>query len=317
MGDFTFFASQGLGNLAADRQRKELANEQIQLARRESALLEYELIYRVEKTWHQWRYAELHLQKLLELSVLYDSLRQRTGEQFRQGAISRLEQSLVDNQYVQLQQRILRARAEQTQAKAQLMKAAWLQGGDFTAGTALLELPYPFSTQVNPLLQSVAEQRVNTARAERILSEKAFAPEMTLGLFHQSIRPTYPLFGVEFGVQIPLFRKAGNSRIQSLQLQQLALQNERQQIWQERQVEWTAQRQVVQQHKVVLDASGQELLNGANTLRDLARQQLEAGAIDYFRFLQAMDTALQNELEYLHLLNQYNQAVLYYNFLTQ
>mgnify|MGYP000117906937 CR=1 FL=1 len=39
--------------------------------------------------------------------------------------------------------------------------------------------------------------------------------------------------------------------------------------------------------------------------------------IDYFRYVQSLEAALKNELEYLNLLNRYNQSVLELQFLTE
>jgi len=315
--DFNFSASQGLGNIAEDRQRKVLAGAQIQLMRQQSALWEYQVVSEVEKAWHQWRHESLQVHKLLQLEALYLDQNTRADQLLQAGAIGALEQSLVKNQLLQLRQQIAQAKARTAQAKNQLMRKAWIKNDDFSADTTYLELSFPLETSINPVLNAVATQRVNTAREARILSQKAFSPQWNFSVFHQSIDPLFPLFGAGVGVQIPLFRKAGNNKIQALQLQQLQYQNLQASEWQELELELNKQETLVRNYKDLLDDSGQELLTQANILRQLAAQQLEAGEIDYFRFLLANQTALQNELEYLTLLNQYNQAVLHYRYLTQ
>ena len=66
-----------------------------------------------------------------------------------------------------------------------------------------------------------------------------------------------------------------------------------------------------------LQEEGQALLQQADQLRRLAAARLRAGETDYFQFAQSLEAGLKNELQYIELSGQYNQAVLYLDFLSK
>ncbi|MBK7870066.1 MAG: hypothetical protein IPJ74_04910 [Saprospiraceae bacterium] len=82
----------------------------------------------------------------------------------------------------------------------------------------------------------------------------------------------------------------------------------------QRQVELAMQQAALLRQQ--LDTNGAALRQQAQALRDLANVQLQNGEIDYFRYVQSLEMALRNELDYLDLMHQYNQAVLKLQFLT-
>ena len=116
---------------------------------------------------------------------------------------------------------------------------------------------------------------------------------------------------------MPLFTKAQRAKteqakleevkaVNSLSLQRQLLQQERRMVLQ--------QAQALQQQ---LQEEGQNLLLHSVQLRQLATARLRAGETDYFQFAQSLETALKNELQYIELSGQYNQAVLYLEFLSK
>ena len=66
-----------------------------------------------------------------------------------------------------------------------------------------------------------------------------------------------------------------------------------------------------------LDITGTGLLDQGARLQSLASARLRAGEIDYFQYVQSLQAAFDNEMQYLSLVEQYNQAVLFFQFLSK
>ena len=66
-----------------------------------------------------------------------------------------------------------------------------------------------------------------------------------------------------------------------------------------------------------LDNYGRQLTDQATLLRQLAKLQLDNGEIDFFRYLQSVKLALQNELDFLGLQYSYVEAVLRVEYLNE
>ncbi|MBK7873682.1 MAG: TolC family protein [Saprospiraceae bacterium] len=159
-------------------------------------------------------------------------------------------------------------------------------------------------------------QQSEVAKAETILQQKQLSPEWSFGYFNQSIRPDFALQGLTVGAALPIFNKPQRARIEQAQLQEIIASNNLQLATSnlQRQVELAMQQAALLRQQ--LDTNGAALRQQAQALRDLANVQLQNGEIDYFRYVQSLEMALRNELDYLDLMHQYNQAVLKLQFLT-
>ena len=315
--DYNFSVTQGLGQIGADKQRKEVARRQVVVSQREQERLEYQIVNRVRQTWYSWTYQSLRVRKLEEVRALYVRLREKTELQYRNGAIDALDRTLAQNRLTQINQQLESARATALQAENELRQAAWIDDADWVADTTLEALPLPAQLQVSRTLLAPARERIAVAREETRLREKELGPAFSIGYFNQSLRPRYSLMGVSAGLQIPLFRKAGEARIQEQQLQQVVAANQLELTRQQLQREVVSRSRQVRIQRNLLDTEGQALQQQAADLRRLAARQLEQGEIDYFRYFQSLDAAVQSELQYLELLQAYNQAVLQLNYIIQ
>ncbi|MFN7117019.1 MAG: TolC family protein [Saprospiraceae bacterium] len=175
----------------------------------------------------------------------------------------------------------------------------------------------PVAANVANALTEPYRQQVIVNQQETILQKKQLNPEWSFGYFNQSIRPDFNLQGILAGVALPIFNKPQKARIEQAHLQEIIANNNLQFVTAnlQRQIELrTQQVQILQQQ---LNTNGATLRLQAQALRNLAETQLKNGEIDYFRYVQSLEAALKNELEYLNLLNRYNQSVLELQFLTE
>ncbi len=312
--NYNLSITQGLGQIGADKQRKEMAQQGIAVARSQQEQLEYQLVYEVTKAWYHWAYQEARLRRLAALRATLDSVLIKTDLQLQTGAINRLDQTLVRNQRTRLDKDLAEARVAAESTLNELRQRAWLSGRSWITTATYEPLPQPAELVAQDLLTAPQQEQVVMEQLRTRVREKELGPSFQVGYFNQSLRPRYSLMGIITGVQIPIFRKAGEARIQEQQLEQIAAQHQLERVQGEltRSVEGQSRR--VQIRREALDTQGGDLLDEANVLRDLAARQLESGDIDYFQYVQALEAALRNELDYLDLIHAYNQAVIDLNF---
>ncbi|MBK7870067.1 MAG: TolC family protein [Saprospiraceae bacterium] len=193
--DYRFDASQSLGNLAANKQRKELAKTNIALFMSEKALLERQIIFQVQQNWHAWAYHTEQIRLLQQQRDLYQNIVEKAALQLNAGEINRLDKILVDNQLILLSKTLTNAELENQQALSNLRQTAFLNQDYILPENAFRELTLPGVTGSASSLTAPFLQQSEVAKAETILQQKQLSPEWSFGYFNQSIRPDFALQG--------------------------------------------------------------------------------------------------------------------------
>jgi len=315
--DFNLNASQSLGNLAADKQRKEVARANVALSESERALRIRQISYQVQQYWYNWIYQNERADLLEQQQDLYETVVERADLQLNAGEINRLDKTLADNQLLQTTKALTSAQTDAQRAYTQLRQAAFLAENYEPPRDAFDALPLPVTEQVNATLTTPLQRQINVAQANTILQEKQIAPQFSFGYFLLSLRPRFPLHGVTAGVSLPIFNKPQRARIEQTRVQEMIAQNDLQlaNLELERQRELAREQALLLQNQ--LNTSGEALREQAQAIRGLAEAQLQNGEIDYFRYVQSLEAALQNELDYLDLVQQYNRAVLELRYIAE
>ncbi|MDX1942006.1 MAG: efflux RND transporter permease subunit, partial [Saprospiraceae bacterium] len=315
--DYRFDASQNLGNVAVNKQRKEVAKANVALSISEKTFLERQIAFQVRQNWHDWAYQIERVRLLQQQRDLYLETSQKADLQYKAGEINRLDKTLVDNQLILISKDLSNTELERQQAWFDLRQAAFLNQ-DYTLPEGVFqELTMPtFSGSASSLTETYRQQ-TEVAKAEAILQQKQLNPEWYVGYFNQSVRPDFALQGVAVGAALPIFNKPQRARIEQAQLQEIIANNKLQLVTYnlQRQIELSMQQVTLLRQQ--LDTNGAALRQQAQALRELANAQLQNGEIDYFRYVQSLEMALRNELDRLDLMNKYNQAILELQFLTE
>jgi cobalt-zinc-cadmium resistance protein CzcA len=178
-------------------------------------------------------------------------------------------------------------------------------------GTPDLEpLPFPNSIpQINFLHRPfILQSQKATADIDRAKAE--LLPEWILGYFNQSIRPDFLLQGVYISARVPIWKKYNQSEIDKSQIMQeyFNLESEIQGNRLNLEKDLAFQKAILFKNR--LDEQGSILINQSHLLNDLAKQQMDAGEIDYFKYVQAIESSFNSTKEYLLLIQQYNQAII-------
>ena len=313
--DYNFSISQSLGNPAANKQRKAVAEATVALSESELALQRHEVTMSVKQAYYQWVYQSERLRQLEAQASLQRDFLEKTNLQLAAGEVGRLEKTLAETQHVQALRAVEVARRELQSAWNELQKIAFLTGDFSPAGNGLPALNLPAGATGSDLFTAPIQREMEVARQQSVLQQKQLVPEFSVGYFNQSIRPDYAFQGVSAGVAIPFYKKHQRALAEQWDLEAIMAANQLEGQRTVLEKERALARQQASSLKNELDSYGQQLTGQAALLRQLAQVRLDNGEIDFFRFVQSIQMALASELDFLDLQYQYLEAVLRLEYL--
>ncbi|MBK7406969.1 MAG: CusA/CzcA family heavy metal efflux RND transporter [Saprospirales bacterium] len=309
--DFNLSLVQPLNPLRLNSQRKEWAGAQKQLAEDERNLLERQIRHATRQAWMTWVWRYYRHQWFLSQETVYASLLEKVNIQWQQGETEGLTRALAEAELTKARQATAAEWAQLNRAFAELRQLSSLEEGPrIPPADTLSPLFLPAELNMDAsLLASWQQQEIVAGEAVDVERAKA-NPAFSVGYFNQSIRPDFPLQGVSLGLQWPIWRKAYNARTQQAQLEQQMAINETHyqgQLWQN-------QFQAARDRAGYLDAqwgsTGGSLATQAVAIRNLAQLQWRGGEISFLQYTQLLRMALENDLAYLDLGYERNQAIL-------
>jgi len=124
------------------------------------------------------------------------------------------------------------------------------------------------------------------------------------------------LTGYQIGLKIPLFFSGNSSKIKASKISKNIVEAEEQNYKLVLEAEYKSLLATLQQYKESVDYYMNEGENLKNEIIKTANRTFKEGEIDFFQYLQSIETAKEIELSYLDNLNMYNQTIININYLT-
>ncbi|MBO0939300.1 CusA/CzcA family heavy metal efflux RND transporter [Fibrella sp. HMF5335] len=251
---------------------------------------------------------------------------------YKVGETGSLEKATAESQLADQRVRLAQNEANVTASRTRLQTLLYSPQPVEAVSQPLPKLTLTMATDSaslarNPLLSQLAQQ-IRVAEQNRLVEQARLKPDFIVGLFSQTLigsqlingnelyfGPGYRFNGGQVGVTLPLLGKAQKARINAArvgeQIAQADLQN--QQFALEQQLQ-----QAIRQYEQYRDALTYYETNGlpqATLIQTNARRAFSSGDIGYVEFSLAIQQALTIRSNYLDLLNQFNQSILYINYL--
>jgi len=277
------------------------------VAEKQLALTDHELKRQVEQAYYQLLYAKQEQELVAENVSLYNSFLSVTTTQLESGETGRIPQLAARS-------RLGQARLEQEHAfeKYQIALSLfnqWLQTdtlyevqGDLAYDTSFI----PDSTlQNNPHLQVIEAQRA--LAVTKIESEKVqLLPQINSGFKLQTMSGNFPLFGYQLGVNVPLFKKAYQGRIEAaevgVKVQEANLKSKEQEL--ERTISELRYRLEHQIH--ILEYLQQDLNPIVEEQGEVNLKAYGEGEISYLEYLDGLEQVVKVKQQYLTALYKFN-----------
>ncbi|BDS13162.1 TolC family protein [Aureispira anguillae] len=185
--------------------------------------------------------------------------------------------------------------------------------------TALVPLSIPASTneiETHPLVQQIDQQMTaNTLQSEVIKSQ--LLPQISTSFQVQVVDQTFPNFGAQIGLNVPLFSKGIKAQVKANELTTKILAQNK--TWQIQQL--NSQKAIALNQMTLLQEQlshfEQVLLPNLQQQQALSQQAYSIGELDYLNVLQGLTQIIAAKQRYLQLILQLNLAWIDYRYLVK
>ena len=307
------------------KQRGELLKSETTLQSRALAMSQHDLKRQVHVVYYEILYLLNQKKLLIRNDSLYSINLKNANIRLKTGETGILEKTNAETQHLQITHQLQQIEREIAFYQIQFQYLLNTQ-------TAYLptEIPLKIDFAVtdtasianHPELQFL-KQQIDISRQQTLVEKNQLLPSFSIGYGLQSIRGTQtfstkdynynavPQFStLQLGAQIPLFKKATQSRIAAAQMGERVAEsslNAREQVWKNRSQQLLQQLQKDVQN---LDYYDKIALPQSQKLRDIANISRQNGEIGYVEWSFSVGQALAIEQQYLDAIRQYNQTII-------
>ncbi|GAB4025423.1 CusA/CzcA family heavy metal efflux RND transporter [Spirosoma koreense] len=324
--------TQTIPNPTLMRRLAQLNDQTVSARQAEVAVTQNDVQYGVKSAYYELNYLYQKRKLFQQQDTVLTEFVKAATLRFRTGETGSLEKATAESQLADQRVRLAQNEASLTASRSQLQTLLYSPlPVDVTADplpklTVNAELDSTVLAR-NPQLRQLQEQ-IRVAEQSRLVEQARLKPDFLVGLFSQTLigsqlidgqelyfGPGYRFNGGQIGITFPLLGQPQKARINAArigeQLAQTTLKS--QQFTLNQQL-----KQAVQQYGQYQQALTYYETNGlpqAQLIQTNARRTFSSGDIGYVEFSLALQQAFTIRSNYLDLLNQYNQSVLYINYL--
>ena len=330
--DNNLTASQTIPNPTLLRRQANLADATIRYGETAVGVSRNDVQYEVKSAYYELAY--LHERERLfqqQDSVLAEFV-QAANLRFRVGETGSLEKATAESQRADGRVRLAQNTATMAAARTRLQSV--LASSDplditlnpLTKRELVLTIDSS-ATAANPLLAQLRQQLIVAEQARRV-EQARLKPDFIVGAFAQTLIGTQTFngtdtyygaghwfYGGEFGLSFPLIARPQKARIAAARLGEQIAQTELTSQQQQLNRQFGQATQQYEQYRSALVYYEQNGLAQARLILANARKAFQGGDIGYVEFSLALQQSLTIRANYLDLLNQYNQSVLYIEYL--
>ena len=291
---------------------------------------ENELVYEVKRTYFLLAYKHAVRKLLFQQDSIFGEFYRAASARFKAGETNLLEQTTAEVQWNDAKNRTLQNDSEiiilRTQLKNLLNTSVLPDILDGELDELSFLLPDTSIISQNPSLQ-YARQQIAVAENERKLQTAKSAPDLLIGFFNQTLVGTiHPetgalatnserFIGFQVGMSLPLWFASQHGRIKSaaFKVKVAEINYSANQLNLASQVEQAIQS--IQKNRNSLNYYQSSALPNADLILKQSQAGFRGGDIGYTEYLLALRNALSIRENYLQTLNDYNQSIIFMEFL--
>lgn len=269
----------------------------------------------VYSKYYQLRYAKNKAQTYRFLDSLYQNFAVSAKRRFELGETNYLELITAQSKQKQLETLYNQALQDIVLANEQLKKV--VQTDSLHIATQPLEkLPLEKVTMTDNLGLQTFELSKAYYKALNQKEKQSLLPDLNVEYFQGTNSGiNRNLVGYTFGIKIPLFFSGNASKIKASKIAQ--------EVAEEQQVDYQVKLEAEYQSLLAQLNQYEEAINYYETqgktlseeIIKTAERTFKEGEIDFFQYMQSIETAKDIELTYLDNLNTYNQTIIAINYL--
>lgn len=276
------------------------------VAEKQLALTDKTLEWKVKQAYFQLLYAKAEQVLVEENLLLFENFLTVATTQLETGETGKIPQLAARTRLGQAQ--LEKEHAHEKHQIALALFNQWLNAEtSFDIQGELVEVATtPAQLELeNPHLQIIlAEQDQAVSAIE--LEKSKLLPQINTGARLQNVNGDFPAFGYQIGINMPLFKKAYNKKIEAAEIgvksQEAALLAERQKLT-----------RINSELRYRLEHQAHVLAYLDKHLKPIVKEQVEVnykayreGEINYLEYLNSLEQAVQVKQQYLEALYEYN-----------
>ena len=317
---FSALGSQGSANRAL-----------VRLGEIKQAVTENDVVYQVRQVFHQLVYTNARYELLQRQDSIYEGFLKAASLRYQTGETNILEQTIAEGRRNESGNQLKQLLVEITKLRTQLRLL--LNSEELPETTGELS-PIPIETArdtmdyiSNPSLAHM-RQRVEVALREKKLQTARAAPDLLIGFFSQTLigGPSNEtgvvatgknrFTGFQVGLALPLWYPAYHARVKAADFDRQAAENNFDYHQKSLRAQIVQATEQVNTYKSSLDYYITSGLSNADRMLQQSQIAFREGEITYAEYLLGVNNAMTIREGYLTTLNDYNQAVIYIEYLT-
>lgn len=166
----------------------------------------------------------------------------------------------------------------------------------------------------HPLVEQIDQNKIANELQNEVIQSQLL-PQLSTGIQVQVVEGTFPNFGAQIGLNVPLFAKGVKAQVQANAINSKILDQNK--VWQLQQLE--SQQKMILQNIQLLEKQlayfETTLLPTLQKQQELNQKAFSTGELDYLNVLQGLEQIINVKRRYLQLVLQLNLAWVDYNYL--
>lgn len=304
---------QDIGSPWSISTKRRYAQMGVDFASQKAKTVEQEVKYNITSSYYNWLYYKNALQLVQQVSELLSDAEKNNQQMLKVGEINNTDYLLIQQLNNSMRQKIQFYFSGTAKNEQELL---YLSGLDAKVkDTVLTALPIQLNATLSNSLYSENELKIKQLEQQQKVIKSAFQPTFQVGYFNQSLDKVNNFQGIKGGLVVPLFfgGKRNELTINRLQQETITVQqnNLKKQL--------TNELKLLEQNILMMQKTFEgkqpnmnENIKGFEQLQ----QKLNLGEINTFDFIKLSSIVIDGSLSELEMLNNYNQNVIKYQFLT-
>ena len=270
----------------------------------------------VYANYYQLSYAKNKAKNYKYLDSLYKDFAQKAKRRFELGETNYLEMITAQSKQKQLETLYKQSLQDVVLYREQLKKIVQVDSISITDGLLQkLEITQLSANQNVGL--SVFDATINYQKAQTKLEKQSLLPDLNAEYF-QGTNSTLNdnIKGYQLGLKIPILFGGQRSKIKASKIAQDIIAEQKQDYQAKLNAEYQSLLAKLQQYEDAINYYETQGKTLSEEIIKTANRTFKEGEIDFFQYIQSLESAKDIQLSYLEQLNQYNQTVITINHLT-
>ncbi|WP_282069255.1 CusA/CzcA family heavy metal efflux RND transporter [Olleya namhaensis] len=295
---------------------KKVNESKVSLQEANFSLQLQQLTKQVYANYYQLSYAKNKAKNYKYLDSLYKDFAQKAKRRFELGETNYLEMITAQSKQKQLETLYKQSLQEVTLYNEQLKKM--VQVDSITTVDGLLQKLEIEQLSANQNVGlSIFDATINYQKAQTKLEKQKLLPDLNAEYF-QGTNSTLNdnIKGYQLGLKIPVLFGGQRSKIKASKIAQDIISEQKQDYQAKLNAEYQSLLAKLQQYEDAINYYETQGKTLSEEIIKTANRTFKEGEIDFFQYIQSLETAKDIQLSYLEQLNQYNQTVITINHLT-